>query len=433
MPAAPRVTTDGLVVGLGLLAVLVGVDVALGDEFHVGPAYGCAAVAASTRTTPRRTAAVALCAVIAAASSLMWSGARLADWVTLCGVTAALAALAVTTAKRHPEMPDIPTMAEAGVPGYEAAVWYGLLAPANVPAPLVAKLHRFPVDPRADVAGPPHLEELLAIFAFPAAHDRRKNLKLTPLGQRTDRIHHLLHRLGGDFLAALVTIGPSNASKQQAQIVVDLGDRTNGRTGIVTGRFLLDRDGRRQSFDRIDVRLSHLLEKLPGIRRERLHVPALPFCIDRVERQRRFPGAAQAGDDDQLVAGNFDVDVLEIVLACALDDDRVAHGRRIITLEPFCCWTLWSQKFSRANQRDVQTGGRQGRSKRRPEAYIITYVEGQSEARTQPAACFNIPPCLDKAGNQVLPPISMLLMRESVNQKPVPEASARVVSTGKSP
>jgi tripartite-type tricarboxylate transporter receptor subunit TctC len=52
-----------------------------------------------------------------------------------------LTALAVTTARRHPEMPDIPTMAEAGVPGYEAAVWYGLLAPANVPAPIVAKLH----------------------------------------------------------------------------------------------------------------------------------------------------------------------------------------------------------------------------------------------------------------------------------------------------
>jgi tripartite-type tricarboxylate transporter receptor subunit TctC len=53
-----------------------------------------------------------------------------------------LRALAVTTAKRNSEMPDIPTVAEAGVPGYEAAVWYGLLAPANVPAPIVAKLHR---------------------------------------------------------------------------------------------------------------------------------------------------------------------------------------------------------------------------------------------------------------------------------------------------
>jgi len=53
-----------------------------------------------------------------------------------------LTALAVTTARRNAQMPDIPTVAEAGVPGYEAAVWYGLLAPANVPAAIVAKLHR---------------------------------------------------------------------------------------------------------------------------------------------------------------------------------------------------------------------------------------------------------------------------------------------------
>jgi tripartite-type tricarboxylate transporter receptor subunit TctC len=52
-----------------------------------------------------------------------------------------LIALAVTSSKRNSQMPDIPTIAEAGLPGYEAAVWYGLLAPANVPAPIVAKLH----------------------------------------------------------------------------------------------------------------------------------------------------------------------------------------------------------------------------------------------------------------------------------------------------
>jgi len=53
-----------------------------------------------------------------------------------------LTALAVTTAKRNASMPDIPTVAEAGVPGYEAAVWYGLLAPANVPPAIVNKIHR---------------------------------------------------------------------------------------------------------------------------------------------------------------------------------------------------------------------------------------------------------------------------------------------------
>ena len=49
--------------------------------------------------------------------------------------------LAVTTAKRSPELPDVPTVAEAGVPGYEATSWFGLFAPAKVPADVQAKLH----------------------------------------------------------------------------------------------------------------------------------------------------------------------------------------------------------------------------------------------------------------------------------------------------
>ncbi len=52
-----------------------------------------------------------------------------------------LKALAVTTAKRSPELPDVPTIAEAGVPGYEATSWFGMFAPAGTPAPVVAKLN----------------------------------------------------------------------------------------------------------------------------------------------------------------------------------------------------------------------------------------------------------------------------------------------------
>ena len=51
-------------------------------------------------------------------------------------------ALAVTTAKRWPGAPEIPTMAEAGVPGYESSAWFGLLAPANTPKPVVELLQR---------------------------------------------------------------------------------------------------------------------------------------------------------------------------------------------------------------------------------------------------------------------------------------------------
>ncbi len=52
-----------------------------------------------------------------------------------------LRALAVTSAKRSPELPEVPTIAESGYPGFEANTWYGLLAPAGTPAPIVVMLN----------------------------------------------------------------------------------------------------------------------------------------------------------------------------------------------------------------------------------------------------------------------------------------------------
>ncbi|MDH1619387.1 Bug family tripartite tricarboxylate transporter substrate binding protein, partial [Comamonas aquatica] len=49
--------------------------------------------------------------------------------------------IAVTTAKRSSELPDVPTIAEAGVPGYEATSWFGLWAVAGTPAPILDQLH----------------------------------------------------------------------------------------------------------------------------------------------------------------------------------------------------------------------------------------------------------------------------------------------------
>jgi len=50
-------------------------------------------------------------------------------------------ALAVSGARRSPGFPDLPTVAEAGVPGYEAGTWSGVIAPAGVPRPVVEKLN----------------------------------------------------------------------------------------------------------------------------------------------------------------------------------------------------------------------------------------------------------------------------------------------------
>ena len=48
----------------------------------------------------------------------------------------------VTSPQRAPTLPEVPTLAEAGVPGYEYITWYGLLAPAGVPRPVVERLNR---------------------------------------------------------------------------------------------------------------------------------------------------------------------------------------------------------------------------------------------------------------------------------------------------
>lgn len=50
--------------------------------------------------------------------------------------------IAVTTTRRHSALPEVPPIAEAGVPGYEGLGWYGIAVPTGTPQPIVARLHR---------------------------------------------------------------------------------------------------------------------------------------------------------------------------------------------------------------------------------------------------------------------------------------------------
>jgi tripartite-type tricarboxylate transporter receptor subunit TctC len=61
-----------------------------------------------------------------------------------------LRAIAITSAKRSPQLPEIPTIAEAGLPGYEATSWFGMFAPAGTPQPIVDKLNAAIVKALAD-------------------------------------------------------------------------------------------------------------------------------------------------------------------------------------------------------------------------------------------------------------------------------------------
>ncbi|MBY0270254.1 MAG: tripartite tricarboxylate transporter substrate binding protein [Burkholderiales bacterium] len=69
-----------------------------------------------------------------------------------------LRVLGVTSAQRSPLLPDVPTVAESGLPGYAAATWFAVLAPAKTPPPVIAKLNK---DINAALARP----EVKAAFA----------------------------------------------------------------------------------------------------------------------------------------------------------------------------------------------------------------------------------------------------------------------------
>jgi tripartite-type tricarboxylate transporter receptor subunit TctC len=74
-----------------------------------------------------------------------------------------LRALAVTTPKRVPAAPDVPTLAEAGLPGFDVAGWYAFFVPANTPPAIVRKIH---ADTAAALADPPIKERLEQLGLF---------------------------------------------------------------------------------------------------------------------------------------------------------------------------------------------------------------------------------------------------------------------------
>ena len=75
-----------------------------------------------------------------------------------------LKALGVTSSKRVPLMPDLPTIAESGLPGYAASAWYGVVAPARVPQDIIQKLNR---EINALLKNPEFREGMLARGAVP--------------------------------------------------------------------------------------------------------------------------------------------------------------------------------------------------------------------------------------------------------------------------
>ncbi len=188
------------------------------------------------------------------------------------------------------------------------------------------------VDDGARVALRPHLLEQLAVLPLAPTDDRRQDHEPGPLGEGHYVVGDLLDRLAGDRLAAVVTVGPADPRPEQPQIVVDLGHRADGRARVARGRLLVDRDRRREPFDRIDVGLLHLAQELACVGGERLDVAALALGIDRVEGEARLTRAREPRHHHQRLARQDDVDALEVVGARARDDYLAGAGDRPFSL-----------------------------------------------------------------------------------------------------
>ena len=84
---------------------------------------------------------------------------------------AKLRPLAVTTARRSAQLPELPTVAEAGLPGYEAVGWFGFAAPAGTPREIVGKLNR----------------EIVRILNLPEVRERLIGLGAEPVGDSPEQ------------------------------------------------------------------------------------------------------------------------------------------------------------------------------------------------------------------------------------------------------
>ena len=216
---------------------------------------------------------------------------------------------------------------------------------------LVFEVEGLPVDARAHESLAAEFFELLAVLALAPAHDGRQQADLRAGFELHQPVDNLLHGLGLHLPPARVTEHVADARVEQAQVVVDLGHRADGRARVARGGLLLDGNRRREPLDGIDVGLAHLFEELARVGAQRLHVAPLPLGIDRIESQRALAAAREPGNHHQLVARNLQVDVAQVVLARAADDHPVGdaalcfsrsggHGFRCS--QPACCMGMAS-------------------------------------------------------------------------------------------
>src|SRR5262249_53218306 len=122
-----------------------------------------------------------------------------------------------------------------------------------------------------------------AELALAPARHRGQHLDAASLRQLEQAVDDFRDRLRADRLATPETVRITHAGVEEPQEVMDLRDGAYRRAGISPARLLLDRDGGRESLDRVDIGLLHLLQELARIGRQRFDVASLAFRVQRVE------------------------------------------------------------------------------------------------------------------------------------------------------
>jgi len=112
-------------------------SIGYGSQHHLGMELFKAMAQIDIVHVPYKSQAAALSDIAQGVASIGLSGTPAALALSKAGQ---LKILAVTSLERSKYLPQLPTMAESGLPGYDVAGWFGLLAPANTPAPVMAKL-----------------------------------------------------------------------------------------------------------------------------------------------------------------------------------------------------------------------------------------------------------------------------------------------------
>ena len=191
----------------------------------------------------------------------------------------------------------------------------------------------FPVHAHTHKTGFSRIIQHLPMLALLGADHRREHLETGALRILLHGIDHFVDGLLTDLTSAVRAVRDSGPRPEQTVIVMDLRHRADGRTRVSAGRFLVNRDGRAQAFNGVDIRLFHLTEELSGIAGEGFDIPPLSLRIDGIKRQRALAGPGKPGKNHQFVPWNGDADILQIMHPRAADDQFFTHADESLMID----------------------------------------------------------------------------------------------------